>query len=219
MKLFASNFLCFVIGAAAGTVAGYLVGKKICDQKANKRADEEIEKVKERFQEELKKAYAIEPDEVEVEINSEVPANMDQNEIREKLRKNYEGTTNYAEMYRRKDQNEDDDNEEEEIIPEEDAHLEHQQNKDRKPRIISEEATGELPSYYNESVLYYYTEDETLVDDDGEVIDEPELLLGDTLTKYNFAESEEQIIFVQNFALDTCYEIQKVDGAFYEEEE
>lgn len=188
-------------------------------------------------------------------------------EIKEKLNQNWEGTTNYAKMYRVKDgyteqklaeaqhpldqgepgETESDDispecqncayydaengycNSEEESVndddscsffklkedsPEEEAFEEHQKNKNRPPKIISDEAYGELPAHIDKEVLYFFAQDEMLTDDNEEPIEEPERLVGDALTKYGFNESDEMIIFVMNYNLDTCYEIQKLDSSW-----
>lgn len=188
-------------------------------------------------------------------------------EIKEKLNRNWEGTTNYAGMYRVKDGlteqklaeaqhpldqgepgeaepsnvepecvncsyfdpeegyctvseehvNDDDscsDFKERVETPEEEAFEEHQKNKNRPAKIISAEAYGELPAYIDKEVLYFFAQDEMLTDDNEEPVEEPERLVGDALTKYGFNESDEMIIFVMNYNLDTCYEIQKLDSSW-----
>lgn len=98
--------------------------------------------------------------------------------------------------------------------PEEDAFDDHQKNKYRSPKIISSEAYGNLPAHIEQEVLYFYAYDEVLTDDNEEPVEEPERLVGDALTKYGFVDNEERIIFVMNYSLDTCYEIQKVDSSW-----
>lgn len=179
-------------------------------------------------------------------------------EIKEKLKRNWEGTTNYAGIYKMKDEhmkesldnenisvmnypldtclncsyfdpiekyctmseehvNEDDscsDFKEKIEIPEEEAFEEHQKNKNRPPKIISAEAYGELPAYIDKEILYFFAQDEMLTEDNEEPVEEPERLVGDALTKYGFNENDETIIFVMNYTLDTCYEIQKLDSSW-----
>ncbi len=98
--------------------------------------------------------------------------------------------------------------------PEEEAFEEHQKNKNRPPKIISAEAYGELPAHIDKEVLYFFAQDEMLTDDNEEPVEEPERLVGDSLTRYGFNESNEMIIFVMNYNLDTCYEIQKLDSSW-----
>lgn len=101
-----------------------------------------------------------------------------------------------------------------EVTLEEEAFDEHQKNKNRPPRIISADTYSNLPAYIDQEVLYFYAYDEMLCDENEEPIDEPERLVGDALTKYGFMDSEEQIIFVMNYAIDTCYEIQKLEASW-----
>lgn len=103
----------------------------------------------------------------------------------------------------------------EDDTPERDNFIkEREKNKNKPPKIISAEAVGELPAYIENKVLYLYNWDETVVDDEENVIDHPEELLGDCLEQYDFYDSDERIIFVMNYSLDTCYEIQKVDASW-----
>ena len=62
--------------------------------------------------------------------------------------------------------------------------------------------------------MTYYTEDDLLVTEENEVIEDVQRLIGDALTKYDFAKNDEKVIFVQNFELNTVYEIEKVWGSY-----
>lgn len=98
----------------------------------------------------------------------------------------------------------------EELDEEEQAMFEsHLKERGRDPRIISFEKMGELDPSYDNQTLFYYMYDETVTDEDGNVIDEPNLLLGNTLGKYGFADNQEKTIYVQNFQLRTVYEVVK----------
>lgn len=149
------------------------------------------------------------------------------------LNKNWEGTTNYAKMYQEKNNStesklseegspsEGDQNKEDEYVDdttqEEEAFDDHRQNMNKPPKIISAEAYSELPAHIEKEVLYFYAYDETLCDEnDEEPIEEPERLVGDALYKYGFVDSDERIIFVMNYAMDVCYEIQKIDASWTE---
>lgn len=90
----------------------------------------------------------------------------------------------------------------------------HQKDRGREPRIISFDKMGELDNSYDNQVLYFYMYDDTVVDEDDNVIDEPHLLLGDCLEKYGFVDNDEKMIFVQNFRLRTVYEVEKVWKSF-----
>lgn len=103
-----------------------------------------------------------------------------------------------------------------ETTPEEEAFDEHQKNKSKRPKIISAENYSNLPAHIDQEVLYFYALDEMLTDDNEEPIEDPEAIIGDSLTKYGFIDNDERIIFVMNYATDTCYEIQKVDASWTE---
>lgn len=98
--------------------------------------------------------------------------------------------------------------------PEKDAFEEHQKNKNKPPKIISADAYANLSPNIDQEVLYLYAYDEMLCDENEDPIDEPERFVGDALTKYGFIDNDERVIFVMNYNLTTCYEIQKVDASW-----
>lgn len=146
--------------------------------------------------------------------------------VKEKLQKNYEQTTNYAAMYKTSsddidpaemehpEEGEPEPTNDQNEVSEEKAFEDHQKNMNKPPKIISVEDYSNLPAHIDQQVLYFYSYDETLCDENEEIIEEPELLIGDALTKYDFVDSDESCIFVMNYATDTCYEIQKVDASY-----
>lgn len=267
------SILLFVGGLTIGTAAGVFGSKKYFQEKYQKQYEkdhDDLEKYYHRVDEYSRTNY---DEEAENEVNpvkegdSKPSGRMTQeerSEIKKKLNKNWEGTTNYAGMYHGSksletehplDQGEDGEEKEyleicenckyhdydndycsliEESVnrddscsdfsiflsensdytPEEQAFDEHQKNKNKPPKIISAEAYSNLPAHIDQEVLYFYAYDEMLCDDNEEPIDEPERLVGDSLTKYGFVDNEERLIFVMNYSLDTCYEIQKVDSSW-----
>lgn len=90
----------------------------------------------------------------------------------------------------------------------------YQRDRDRDPRIISFDKMAELDASYENRTLFFYMYDDTVVDEDDNIVDEPHLLLGDCLEKYGFVDNEEKLIFVQNFKLRTVYEVEKVWKSF-----
>lgn len=95
---------------------------------------------------------------------------------------------------------------------------EREKNKGRAPKIISVDSLGELPNYVSHETLFFYVLDETVTDENENVIDDPERLIGDALWKYNFAyNDDETTIYVRNYDLDTVYEVTKQNSAFYTE--
>ena len=55
---------------------------------------------------------------------------------------------------------------------------------------------------------------DALTTEDDDLIEVPYDLVGDCLNKYGFTDNDEMVIYVQNFALTTVYEVQKVMAAF-----
>lgn len=280
------SILLFVSGLIAGGTAGVFGTKKYFENKYQKRYEEDHTQLEEYYhrRDEYTRISHDDNEEEEFEddgINSPESDSRpggrmtleERAEIKKRLDKNWQGTTNYAGMYRTKDgyteeklaegqhpldQGEEgeedpkyDENEEccarcarctydeentsyycshlqehvgasdsccdfePEYInnssPEEDVFDEHQRDRNKPPRIISAEDYSNLPSHIEQEVLYFYVYDEQLCDDEEVPVEEPERLIGDALTKYNFVDSEERVIFVMNYALETCYEIQKLD--------
>lgn len=95
---------------------------------------------------------------------------------------------------------------------------ERKENAGRPPKIISVDSLGELPTHISHETLFYYVLDETVTDENDNVIDDFERLIGDALWKYNFTDSDDETtIYVRNFDLDTVYEVTKQNSAFYAE--
>ena len=197
-----------IFGALAGGVSTYLYMKKKVDEANNELNDYlQYNDISEEYDEETE-----DYEEDEVEVNSD-----ENDDIKEKLELNYEKTTNYAAMYKGSasdyEHPVDSDEDEEDLALE--ATIEHRKNMTKKPKIISAEAAADLDAYIDHSVLLYYVEDEVLATENDEEITDPETFIGDALTKYGFIDNEdEEIIYVMNYELDTCYEIQKMEGTF-----
>lgn len=228
------NILLFVGGLAVGGVTGVLTTKKYFENKYQKQYELDhiaLEEYYHRTDEYTRKQdyneEEFEDDGINSpnEMDSKPGGRMDQEQrtdIKEKLNRNWKETTNYANMYKEKNDYTEEVIEEKEVFedeivedtPEEEAFEEHQKNKNKPPRIISEEDYINLPAHIEKEVLYLYAFDEVLTDDNEEPIEEYERLIGDALTKFNFIDSEEMIIFVMNYSMDVCYEIQKLQASW-----
>lgn len=211
------NLLVGLFGFSAGIVAGILGTKKYFEKKA----DTEIEEMRAYYEEEKKQIYADFNDalgytaEDGEEVNPEEPSVQNQEEIelaKKKLAENNARTVNYAEMYKSK--NEDPDPYE--GSKSEEMNNEYDKNKNRPPRIISYEEAGNLAAHIRSDTLFYYTENDVVTDEDGNVIEDYPRLLGDCLDKYDFSTSDETLIFVMNYELGVCYEVQKIMDEYTE---
>jgi len=83
----------------------------------------------------------------------------------------------------------------------------------KDPRLISEDKFDEDDDYEKET-LYYYNEDDVLTDENENEVDNELYLIGDAMDKYDFRNSEERIIHVRNYELQTDYEVVKVFAPF-----
>lgn len=224
-----------IIGSfAAGGLAGIVGTKKYFQNKYQKKYDQDREDL-EAYYHKVDEYARVDHDEEKTVLDTLPTINFSQSidapaggrmtkeqrkDIKNKLAVNWAGTTNYASMYKDVDSIDTDEstmideNYPNEVTPEEEAFDNHQKNKDKPPKIISSDAYSNLPAHIDQEVLYFYAYDETLTDENKEPIEEPERLIGDSLTKYDFIDSEERVIFVMNYALDTCYEIQKLDASW-----
>lgn len=205
-----NNILFLIGGIILGAVPTYLYMKK--------QLDESIDELNDYLE------YNDISDDYDKEVNPVEQGNVDSDdEIKQKLERNYEETTNYAAMYKGDaanhehpaDSDEDEDNLPEELMEEAiEMTKEHNKNKMKPPKIISESAVGDLPQYFETQTLFYYPEDDILTTEEDEEIPDIETYIGDSLTKYGFKDNDEERIYVVNYALDVCYDVQKLEGSF-----
>ena len=92
-------------------------------------------------------------------------------------------------------------------------------NSNKMPRIISEEDYNDICDNHSdtwESNNLFLYNDDTITTEDDKVIDPDELssTLGDCLDKYDFRNSKEKHLYIQNFKLSTVYEIVKINKPF-----
>lgn len=237
------NAMIFAGGLVIGGAAGVLGSMNYFRKKYSDFADKQIAEMEEYYGRADGYTRTEKEEDPEDEVNPTNTgrengrlSTEERNRIKKQLNQNYNTTTNYAAIYKQRreeaetaaaeeehplDQGEpgeeDPDYVEDTAADEntaETAHNEHQTNKGRKPKLISADDAAALPGHIEQKTLFFYAFDEVLVDEEENEIDEPGHLVGDALTKYDFADSNERVIFVMNYDLDTCYEIQKVDAAW-----
>lgn len=195
------------LGLVVGGVVGFVLGLGYGRKDALKRVDEMLDDVGEEF----KRDYSKEVKEKAVYSEKEETS---ENEERKKAEKrNQTGRVNYQAKYEEAKESDG-----EEVSEEEEWIEEHKKEMNDKIRIISFEDADELPEYYKREELFYWTDDEIVSigdsSDGGEVVTDPELLIGDALDRYGFKDNDEQIIFVRNPKLATLYEVNKVRAAW-----
>lgn len=231
----------FVGGLIAGGGIGFVAASKFLDKKYFVKYDERAKELEAYYDKtrvydrDWDNDISADMDDEEVNDRENGPLSRDQRKaIKDKLLQNEKQTTNYAAMYKSKagpmaealeeklaeEEYPDDDSEEDDSVqdPEEayyeQAFDEHQKNKNRTPRIISAEAAEGLGPEWEHQTLLFYMYNDALTTEDDDLIAIPHDLVGDCLNKYGFTDNDEMVIYVQNFALTTVYEIQKVMAAF-----
>jgi hypothetical protein len=181
----------FVIGAAAGSLATWLITKNYY----KRIADEEIESVVERFRNRPTSGLSvIEHDESEGEITTATYENtssytLEEDEYRQLLEDNgystEPGDENYAVFMGDGD----------EVTP---------------PFVIAPEDYGD-EGYETKSFKYYA--DSILTDDEGEIISDPESVIGTALSKFGVF-GEEDSVYVRDIEAEVDYEILKDDRMY-----
>lgn len=104
----------------------------------------------------------------------------------------------------------------EDLLKEEEERLE--KLRTEKPCvIITPEEMGDLPGYTDTVVLLYYADSDILTEEDGTLIDDPELLVGECLDESGFRDTTQDFLQVWNQDHRTIYEITKVPISYEED--
>lgn len=213
--------LIFLAGAGVGAgVSAFFFKKKYVE--VLKKSDEELKKMDEYYQNELNKAYGATEKEPEDDISPEtkerlrrVEKGIDDLLKEQKKPEKRQGSfaTDYTSYYHTEDPAESEHPREEE---------EPVKHEPQPPKLIRAAMFGQ--DGYSTRVLYYYTEDDTLIPEGGtydDIVDTDEVAdsIGNALIKYGFADVNnlEREIFVRNFDRKCDYHIIKVVGSLSED--
>ena len=147
-------------------------------------------------------------------------------EIKAKLRKGKQKVTDYTKLYSASDlvdAKNDGDSEEDEEEKDEENEIERTssnifnelQKSTRAPKIVKSEEVDEEHEGWDVNSLFLYSNG-VLTDEDDHVIDgeEKDIMVGDCLTKYDFLNSDERMIYIKCFRFNTFYEVTKFDKPF-----
>lgn len=187
------TILAFGAGLAVGIGGTYFYLK----QKYEEKLSEQIQEVRKHYQEKQEKAKPKE------EKDEKFANRFEEAEERGKDRITYESI---AKRYQGSDKSPVDPAEQE--SPPED-----------KPEMeiftISEE---EMETYDNfeDITLTYYAEDDILCDDQEQVIEDPEVVIGDALTKFGLKSGYPDTVFVINKRVRAIFEVLMVEGSYQE---
>lgn len=230
----------FIGGLTAGLISGVVCTMEYFKKKYEKIANDRISDIEEFYR--LRSKYVKQSEDV-VTVRDQrresrdesfrdtrsttredgVLSREERDNIRQKLLDNYARTSTNAVNYRDISMrgftgSEDEDSNVPVMTPEEIADSDHMENKNKPPRIISIDEYTNLDPSIDTQTLYFYHYDMVIADDNDEEIVDYQSLIGDALTKYDFANSDEDVIFVMNYRLGTAYEIERVMGSYRDTE-
>lgn len=177
----------FALGAAAGS----LVTWKLIEKKYKEIADEEIASMSEYYHEKLNKEVIENEEARDVEFDV-----VEEKEEHEELVEDLEYTAGLATI-----------EEDTEGIFETKADI----REYVKPYVITPEEFGE---FGNETKSLTYYSDFVLVDEEGDIIADPEAVIGDALE--HFGEYEDDAVHVRDENIECDYEILKHEKTFSE---
>lgn len=177
------NLFIFLAGAAIGSITTW----KVIEKKYKDIADEEIESVKQVFKERQEKL-------------SNIGSNVNNFETYKDIIKDL--------SYENRDCTLEDTEEKKEESN--DISLKKDDIDRSKPYVISPEEYGEIFGYETKSWTYYA--DDILVDEFDQIVEDPELYIGDGLK--HFGEFEDDSVFVRDEKASIDYEILRVTEEF-----
>lgn len=208
------NVLIFVVGAGIGSAATY----KILRDKYALIAQEEIDSVKENFA----KRFNDEADEYVLQLYNdmykEVKETIEEEEAEktiadEEPKKNLVyrrtlGRVDYSKI----------DPAENMSPPEDEPGVEaYAEYDDQEPYVISIDEFGEEMVHFDKLTIYYYEEDDTLADEQEEIIDDPNAIVGDeSLTRFGDKSDDSDIVYVRNERISVDYEVIRLHKSYQE---
>lgn len=141
---------------------------------------------------------------------------------RDSERKNYKGmynehpeettmdTSSWSEVPDLDDEEEPEEEDDDGMSEEERENEEYRELEKIPPKAISESEIGSLPDRVGFQALFLY-ENNIITDEEGTIVHRPGLLVGDAIDESGFLDDEDnEFLYVVNYALEVCYEIQKM---------
>lgn len=203
---YAKIIIAAVGGFAGGIVSGLILAKKMYhdqyEQELNEKFDD-LRRYYESHPEYLRSmnSYCGESDQNEPEkTETTTPEKVSGQDLIDSVVK-----IDYASMY--PVQVSEKSSEEETSLEEQITEQYNEIDKFREPEVISEEEGRDLPRHINSEALFYYVTDDIFTDDYGQIIEEPEFLVGNNI-EYLRDQSDGSITYIMNYAQTICYEVQ-----------
>ncbi len=196
-----NKIITFMLGVAAGSVGTYFAVRQTIQAKA----DEEIESVVTTFHDRFEKLSNILSKEQKEELGIFSPSEEMKKDIDEKANKVKEGYKKQMEDLGYSvgvDLSEDQDQSAESTVVVDTGKV------STAPYIITEEEFGESS---NEEITLFLYQDNVLADEQDEIIDDPESILGNCLDDF---EDYDEVMYVRNENTETDYVIMKSEKLF-----
>lgn len=218
-----------IVGAfSAGYTVGKMKSKKLCEE--IERKDQELERCHYQIDRQNSKIIELKNISENIRMKNETFINAlkndtdsSDNEIKNIIEtygaNNYEESDDFDsnnspyDEYEESDDHPYDDDEDDGLVKVMDDAAVDTIIKKSKPKLIKVEDFGEIFTYDTET-LYLYNGDSILADENDDIIENEDELIGDCLDKFNFRDSNETSIYVRNDRLRTDYEILKVSGSY-----
>ena len=183
-----SNTLSKILIFASGAAIGSVVTWKIITDRYSQIIEEELESIKNEILEELEEEDESEDDDIQEEVES---SETDKTMYSEIIKKG--GYRNYSNRTPAK-----------QVAPEEEEKEEEEIEDMGRPYVVSPDDFDEHDDY--EAVTLVYYSDKVLTDEDDNVIEDVEGMVGEESLNH-FGEYEDDSVFVRNDERKTDYEI------------
>lgn len=188
------TFLSFGVGLAVGIGTTYFYLKRKYEEKLS----EQIQEVRKHYQEKQKQSKPKE------EKDEKFTNRFEEAEERGKDRIAYESI---AKRYQGSDEDRPIDPVEQESPPEDEP--------EEEIFTVTEEEM-EIYDNFENIDLTYYAEDDILCDDQEQVIEDPEAIIGDALTKFGVESDYPDTVYVINERVRAIFEVLMVEGSYQE---
>lgn len=235
--------LASVVSFAVGGTIAYLTTHKALDMKYKEIADAEIHQVREHYQV-LRKEGPVYSDPVNAYEQimlerGEDPVDLTKNNYTDLLKNLSEGGVPAAEYVSKATRDADGDLEnafgdlenavaivksvfdaEEVDDPGEEVHGKYVRvnlNEEKDIYVISQPTFFANESDMTQTTISYFAEDDVYADEDDNVIDIVDLLIGTEATPYGYMSNGEDLVYIRNEALEVEYEVVRSHGSYQDE--
>lgn len=188
------TFLAFGVGLAVGIGGTYFYLKRKYEEKLS----EQVQEIRKHYQKKQEQSKSKEEKDEKFANRFEEAEEREKDRITyESIAKRYQGSDEQRPVDPAEQESPSEDEPEEEIF------------------TVSEE---EMETYDNfeDISLTYYAEDDILCDDQEQVIEDPEAIIGDALTKFGVKSGYPDTVYVINKRVRAIFEVLMVEGSYQE---